>query len=103
MQKLLELYQQWHGSEPAKVEKLPGAGSNRVYYRLYDQVGEREVGVIGTSRDEDHAFIYLCKPFTLTKLPCPHTLACCDFDLRYLKSDLGRLSLCEAIRGGRQV
>src|SRR5574344_475371 len=103
MQKLLELYQQWHGSEPAKVEKLPGAGSNRVYYRLYDQDGESVVGVIGTSRDEDHAFIYLCKHFTLRKLPVPHILACSDDELRYLQSDLGNLSLFEAIRGGREA
>ena len=36
MQKLLELYKQWKGVEPANVQELPGAGSNRTYYRLTD-------------------------------------------------------------------
>ena len=37
MQQLLELYKEWKGSEPAAVQQLPGAGSNRVYYRMTDK------------------------------------------------------------------
>ena len=59
MQKLIELYTQWKGAEPANVQQIPGGGSNRTYYRLTDTDGKSVVGVIGTSRDEDHAFIYL--------------------------------------------
>ena len=49
MEKLLALYKRWRGSEPAGVEKLEGAGSNRAYYRLTDEDGEPVIGVIGTS------------------------------------------------------
>lgn len=71
MQKLLELYRSRTGVEPAGMEKLPGAGSNREYYRLTGADGHTVIGVIGTSRDENHAFIYLCRHFTRRRLPVP--------------------------------
>ena len=63
MNQLLTLYKEWSGREPVNVEQLPGAGSNRVYYRFTGADGESVVGVVGTSRDENHAFIYLSRHF----------------------------------------
>ena len=103
MQKLLELYREWCGVEPAGVERLPGAGSNRQYVRLTAPDGESVVGVIGTSRDEDHAFIYLARHFTQRQLPVPRILATSVDELRYLQTDLGTTSLFDAIRGGREA
>jgi hypothetical protein len=40
MQKLLELYKQWRGEEPANIQQLQGAGSNRIYIRLTDKDGK---------------------------------------------------------------
>ena len=101
MQKLLELYKQWAGAEPARVEKLPVAGSNRDYYRLAATDGSTVVGVIGTSRDENHAFIYLTNHFAKRRLPVPAVLSVSDDELRYLQTDLGSVSLFDAIAGGR--
>ena len=103
MQQLLELYQQWSGADPHSVEKLPGAGSNREYYRLSDAEGHAVVGCIGTSRDENHAFVYLARHFTRLRLPVPQVLAVSDDELRYLQTDLGQVSLFDAIRGGREA
>ena len=103
MEKLLELYKEWKGAEPATTEKLPGAGSNRVYYRLFDDEGKSVVGCIGTSRDENHAFIYLARHFTRRQLPVPEVLAVSNDELRYLQTDLGSTSLFDAIRGGREA
>ncbi|MBR1767936.1 MAG: phosphotransferase [Prevotella sp.] len=103
MQKLLELYKQWHGQEPANVQQLAGSGSNRIYIRLTDSDGKSVIGVIGTSRDEDHAFIYLTEHFTRRKLPVPRILAQSDDQLRYIQTDLGSTSLFDAIRGGREA
>lgn len=103
MEKLLELYRSWRGESAAKTEKLQMAGSNREYYRLWDKAGSTVVGVIGTSRDEDHAFIYLAGHFTRRQLPVPRVLATSDDELRYIQTDLGRTSLYEAISGGRQA
>ena len=103
MHKLLELYKQWKGAEPANVQQIPGGGSNRTYFRITDNEGQSVVGAIGTSRDEDHAFIYLTEHFTRRKLPVPKILATSDDQLRYLQTDLGSMSLFDAIRGGREA
>ena len=103
MEKLVELYDMWHNSMPVNTVRLAGAGSNRAYYRLFDEEGNSVVGVVGTSRDENHAFIYLSEHFTKRQLPVPHILAVSDDGLRYLQTDLGEVSLFDAIRGGREA
>ena len=103
MQKLIELYIQWKGAEPANVQQLPGSGSNRTYFRLTDTDGHTVIGVIGTSRDEDHAFIYLTQHFNKRKLPVPQILAASDDQLRYIQTDLGSISLFDAVKGGREA
>ena len=103
MEKLIALYREWSGEEPALTEKLPGAGSNRQYYRLHAADGTTVVGCIGTSRDENHAFVYLACHFTRRRLPVPRVLAVSDDELRYLQTDLGSTSLFDAIRGGREA
>lgn len=103
MQRLLNLYRQWSGAEPAKAEQLPGAGSNRAYYRLTAQDGATVVGVIGTSCDENHAFIYLCRHFAKRQLPVPQLLAVSEDEMCYLQTDLGAVSLFDAVRGGREA
>ena len=104
MQKLIDLYRQWKGEEPAHVHQLSGAGgSNRSYFRFTDHEGQTVIGVIGTSRDENHAFLYLTEHFTRRKLPVPQVLAASDDQLRYLQTDLGSVSLFDAVRGGREA
>ena len=103
MKQLVDLYRSWRGEDPVQIEKLPGAGSNRAYYRLFDGQGSCVIGVIGTSRDENHAFIYLARHFSLRKLPVPKILAVSDDGLCYLQTDLGNLSLFDAVKGGREA
>lgn len=103
MDKLIELYTEWAGAEPAGVENLPVQGSNRAYYRLTDADGMSVVGCVGTSRDENHAFIYLARHFAKRRIPVPKLLAVSGDELRYLQEDLGKQSLFDAIRGGREA
>ena len=103
MQQLIALYREWSGAEPLSTEKLPGAGSNREYYRFKAADGSSVIGCIGTSRDENHAFIYLARHFTKRQLPVPKVLAATDDELHYLQTDLGTVSLYDAIRGGREA
>ena len=102
MKQLIELYKQWSGAEPDSCERLPGAGSNREYYRMNGNRGT-VIGCVGTSRDENHAFIYLCRHFASRRLPVPELLAVSDDELRYLQTDLGNMSLFDAIKGGREA
>jgi N-acetylmuramate 1-kinase len=103
MKELLQLYRQWSGAEPLETVKLAGEGSNREYYRFVGPDGTTVIGVLGTSRDEDHAFIYLSNHFSRLGLPVPKVLAVSGDELRYLQTDLGSLSLFDAIAGGREA
>lgn len=103
MQQLLELYAAWAGTAAAHVEKLAAAGSNRTYYRLADAHGNTVVGVVGTSQDENHAFVCLARHFATRRLPVPKVLAVSDDEMRYLQTDLGNTSLFDAIKGGREA
>ena len=103
MEKLTELYNKWHGSMPESAERLAGAGSNRQYYRFTSEDGTTVIGVVGTSRDENHAFVYLAQHFEQRQLPVPQVLAVSDDGLRYLQTDLGSVSLFDAVRGGREA
>lgn len=103
MQQLINLYRQWSGAEPANVQKLAGAGSNRQYYRLTGLDGQTVIGVVGTSQEENHAFVYLDRHFLARKLPVPRVLAVSADEMRYLQTDLGSTSLFDAVRGGREA
>ena len=86
-----------------QTERLAGAGSNREYYRMTDGEGQSVIGCIGTSRDENHAFVCLTKHFTRRQLPVPQILAVSNDELRYLQTDLGDQSLFDALRVGREA
>lgn len=103
MKQLIELYRQWRGCEPAETRQLAGAGSNRVYYRMTDSEGQSVVGCVGTSTDENRAFVSLSRHFAERQLPVPQVLAVSDDGLRYLQTDLGGTSLFDALRSGRNL
>ncbi len=103
MQRIIDLYKDWCGQEPAKTERLAGAGSNRAYYRLYNSDGSTTIGCIGTSKEENHAFITLSRHFCTLGLPVPEVLAVSRDELCYIQQDLGSTSLFDAISTGRQA
>lgn len=101
MELLKELYTTHTGKQPASVTALAGAGSNRQYYRFTADDGSTMIGVIGTSREENHAFVTIAKHFTERQLPVPQVHAINDDETRYLQQDLGSRSLFDAISHGR--
>lgn len=103
MQLLKNLYTEWKGREPEKMEKLPGAGSNREYYRIYGVDGETVVGCIGTSPEENHAFLTIARHFEKRQLPVPKVFIHSSDEMRYIQQDLGNTSLFDAIKGGRDA
>ena len=101
MERLIQLYTEWNGSKPKHVHPLPKAGSNRQYYRLYDDMGKSTIGVIGTSHEENHSFIYLSKHFSSRGLPVPQIIATSDDEYCYLQDDLGHTSLYDLMQKAR--
>lgn len=103
MEQLKSLYREVKGEYPVSCDELPGAGSNRKYYRLRAFDGSTLIGVIGTSRDENHAFCYLANHFKEAHLPVPSLVAKSSDGLRYLQADLGNKTLFDALQGGRNA
>ena len=85
------------------MEPITGAGSNRQYFRLQSEDDKAVIGVVGTSLEENQAFIYLARHFRKRKLPVPEVLAVSDDQMRYLQEDLGNISLFDALHGGREA
>ena len=102
MEQLIQLYHSTAGHQPAQCQAITGSGSNRQYFRLTDSEGATLIGVVGTSKEENHAFIYLSRHFREKDLPVPEVVAVSDDELRYLQQDLGGRSLFDAIRQGRE-
>ena len=103
MQQLLSLYTSLTGAEPKTTEVITGSGSNRQYVRFTSAEGKSLIGVIGTSVEENHAFIYLARHFEEKGLPVPHVLAVSDDERRYIQQDLGSRSLFDALRAAREA
>lgn len=102
MEELNRLYKKIIGKDAALCEALPGAGSNRQYYRMRDSDGNSLIGVVGTSREENHAFCYLARHFAAKGLPVPYVLAESPDGLCYLQTDLGNRSLFDVLKRGRE-
>lgn len=98
---LQQLYLATTGHRPTSVEILPGAGSNRRYYRLRGT--PTLIGVCGTSVDENKAFIYMARHFEEKGLPVPHVHATNQDLSCYLQDDLGNTLLFDAIAHGRET
>ena len=98
---LKSLYVDRYGGEPLSVTKLSGAGSNRVYYRLCG-CDTSVIGVVGTSVEENRAFVALAKVFAENGIAVPRVLAVSDDGLRYLQQDLGDTTLFDSLKQARE-
>lgn len=98
-QQLEKLYTEHVGTAPTHVEELPSSGSNRRYFRLNGSTSL--IGVIGTCREENDAFIYMTKHFREKGLNTPEVISVSDDHMIYLQQDLGDELLFKAIEKGR--
>lgn len=98
---LKELYKSHTGAKAASVDELPSSGSHRRYFRLSDATGKTLIGVIGTCREENEAFLYIDEHFRSKGLPVPQVVAVSADRMAYLQEDLGDTLLFNAIEKGR--
>lgn len=103
MDRLKSLFYSYCGLEATTVIPITGSGSNRQYFRIIGVDGRTLIGVIGTSKEENHTFIYLAQHFRQQKLPVPHVVAMTANGLCYLQTDLGSCSLYDAVKAGREA
>lgn len=90
-----------HTNESVKSEQqMAVSGSNRKYYRLKSD-NNSLIGVVGTSIEENIAFIEMSKHFEKKGLPVPHFIAASDDNSHYIQEDLGDLLLFDFLKKGR--
>ena len=88
MDSLESLFRSYTGVEPEKCVALSPSGSRRRYYRL-SAGGESLVGVAGTDRDENAAFVALSSHFRSKGLHVPEVYSVSADGMCYLQQDLG--------------
>ena len=104
MQSLSQLFFEATGKRAGEQNALTASGSNRRYYRLVSEDGQTSlIGVQGTSRDENHAFIYMAEHFLKQGLAVPRVVAVSDDEMCYLQEDLGNTLLFDYIAEGRKT
>lgn len=101
MEKLKDLFESYTGQRATEVEELTSSGSNRRYFRL--KGGNISIiGVVGTNKDENNAFIKLSRHFVEKGIRVPKILAVSDDQMRYVQEDLGDDQLYKLVSHGRE-
>ena len=100
MPSLKELFKKATGSNADTEVRLTVSGSNRKYFRLENK-DISLIGVVGTSAEENYAFIEMSKHFRSKGLPVPEFIIKSDDNLMYLQEDLGNTVLFDYLRKGR--
>ena len=101
---LSQLFSQATGKKAGEQVALTASGSNRRYYRIYSEDKQVSlIGVQGTSRDENHAFLYMDEHFLSQGLNVPRVLAVSEDEMAYVQEDLGDTLLFNYIAEGRKT
>lgn len=69
---LQNLYQTYLGEVPEEIVELPSSGSNRRYFRLTGT--QKLIGVYGTSKEENEAFLYMAKTLPQERSSCSRSI-----------------------------
>ena len=103
-QSLSLLFFEATGKKACEQTALTASGSNRRYYRIESEDKTTSlIGVQGTSRDENHAFLYMAEHFMKKGLNVPKVLAVGDDEMNYVQQDLGNVLLFDYIAEGRKT
>ena len=103
-QSLSLLFFEATGKKAGEQTALTASGSNRRYYRIESEDKTTSlIGVQGTSKDENHAFLYMAEHFMKKGLNVPKVLAVSDDEMNYVQQDLGNVLLFDYIAEGRKT
>jgi len=80
------------GHVPERIELLPQSGSDRRYFRIYDE-GKTLIGTYNLNIKENDTFIYFSRHFSEKGLPVPAIVAVNEEGTAYIQTDLGNDSL----------
>jgi len=102
---LAGLYESHFGTAPHTITKLAGAGSSRTYFRITGKVDDANqhsvIGTAGNNFAENRAFVNLAKHFKGKGLNVPEVICTSADGMFYLQTDLGDISLFDALASSR--
>ena len=101
MNRIQILFERFSGINDYRISPLPSSGGNRQYFRITWSGGSC-IAAIGTSQEENAAFLYMARHFGRLGLPVPGILAVSDDGMTYLQEDLGSTTLFDAVAAGRK-
>lgn len=96
-QQLLALCQTQCGTSQIDISPLPGAGSQRRYFRLTPQGQPSMIGTYGANVAENAAFLYLSRHFKALNLCVPDIYAVSACGQFYLQQDFGSIALLDIL------
>ncbi len=100
MEALKNLFESYSGRAAKDCVELTSSGSNRRYFRLTG--GNLSiVGVIGTNKAENNAFVSISRHFIEKGIRVPRVLAVSEDGMRYIQEDLGDDMLYNMVAQGR--
>lgn len=98
MNTIKELFDSEVRSSDLIIEPLPVSGSNRRYFRLRWNRGEKTlIGVEGEVKEENIAFFYVADWLSRLDIDVPRVKAISHDRMCYLQDDLGEISLFDKI------
>lgn len=80
----------------SRIEKLPQSGSDRVYFRIFDN-DKTAIATYNINVQENDTFIAFTTHFKSKGLPVPEIYAIDDSHTIYLQEDLGKISLIDEL------
>jgi len=87
-----KVFEQFSKLPLTKIDRLPQAGSERHYFRLYTSAATY-IATYGVNIKENEAFIYFSNQFQLQQLSTPQILFCSPDNKIYIQQDFGDVSL----------
>jgi len=100
METLKSIFKTYTGADADEIRPLGASGSNRRYFRMTGG-GTSLIGVKGTDREENAAFISIDRHFAAKGLNVPKVLAVSEDGMYYSQEDLGGTALYDAVSEGR--
>ena len=98
---LKPLFESYTGQSLTESAELPSSGSHRRYFRLSG--GNLSlIGVLGTDREENLAFINLSRHFRSKGIRVPAVFAVSNDGFAYIQEDLGDKMLFDMVSQGRE-
>lgn len=92
-QQIGDLFHSFSKENISTIEKLPQSGSDRTYFRIHCENGNRFIATCNSNITENQTFLYFSDHFKSKGIPVPDVLAINDHKDIYIQSDLGDQTL----------